>query len=1170
MSDPIRLDVFDEIPLSTLYREREDARLEGQQRLMMGLELDISEAGTAKSADAAAKAQQPPETDWQTVIEQGIGRVRLRQMGGMPRPVTPAEATQAKEALAGAPSATTPARQPINFEDAVATLKAQPTAREMADRVLRLLTGDQIGFDDLTPEGIARNAIDGKRIDPLKLLDPAGNTVEELAKRHAKSTGASDEIADQVGAIGGVLAGFYLPFFGGKGKALKAGAKAVGGQGGATIRLYRGEGSVKVTDGPGGRWFTPELNAAKGFAGREGRIVYVDVPSDVATASQVKVTGGSSAFKRHLLPPEWATQATEWDAAIGEKVGINLARVDAAVEVKSTMGAISQLQAERLAQARKTVTHAQTIAEGQRLNLTLEQAAALDVEKYTLAPIQNALRDYHNAAAAHTDDLMRRTLRGGADADDAAVALNYAWVVAGDLSVRDELLGKVAARGLEARKIKSLAERAPFSPEQIIAMTDLMGGAVPTTRAELIERGKTLARRLNILSKEQRREFERLAVMEARAGKTNILYEAWLNWGLLSGPQTHAANIASNALTALWAPEQRMLAALADTVITGGGAWGERSVYFGESAAMMYGMTRAISEARQLALKALVTGKSEFGPDKVEFGLDAARRVFTQGDDAAGDAIGLWGAVFRGPTRALTAEDAFFKTINFRGELYAQAYREAAAKRLHGEAFWKEVARVIKTPPAIVDERARQFALTNTFNREVQDLGWIGVAGGKMLGGVRAIPIIGPLSVPFLRTPVNLAHVASEYTPFLNAFSDTLRADIIAGGARRAEALAKITSGALLGWGVMEYAAAGLITGAGPSNPNERAMWEAQDGRKPYSIRLFGQWIGYNRVDPIGLMMGTVATAMEVMTRLPEGSPYRAEIAAAISLAFARGMVSKTWLEGLHRLDETIHNPDRHLLDIPKGLASTLVPSFLRTIERVTDPTRRETRVPREVFNEATGMFENNPWAEVQELVNAAIAVTPGMSTTLSPFRNRFGEVVLIPPGIGPDWLSPIYSSVVKDDPVAKELARLRVGLSLPPPVVFGRQPPMLELAGGREEEHGVELNDAETDRLRVLAGQGGASPKVGNVDLGEMAEMPTFREALRAAMAGQEYREAGDAGKRLIVRRLDEGYKKAARGQLLRESSGLVGLIEAKLRQREQALTGKPTGANLAPSLGR
>ena len=1170
MSDPIRLDVFDEIPLSTLYREREDARLEGQQRLMMGLELDISEAGTAKSADAAAKAQQPPETDWQTVIEQGIGRVRLRQMGGMPRPVTPAEATQAKEALAGAPSATTPARQPINFEDAVATLKAQPTAREMADRVLRLLTGDQIGFDDLTPEGIARNAIDGKRIDPLKLLDPAGNTVEELAKRHAKSTGASDEIADQVGAIGGVLAGFYLPFFGGKGKALKAGAKAVGGQGGATIRLYRGEGSVKVTDGPGGRWFTPELNAAKGFAGREGRIVYVDVPSDVATASQVKVTGGSSAFKRHLLPPEWATQATEWDAAIGEKVGINLARVDAAVEVKSTMGAISQLQAERLAQARKTVTHSQTIAEGQRLNLTLEQAAALDVEKYALAPIQNALRDYHNAAAAHTDDLMRRTLRGGADADDAAVALNYAWVVAGDLSVRDELLGKVAARGLEARKIKSLAERAPFSPEQIIAMTDLMGGAVPTTRAELIERGKTLARRLTILSKEQRREFERMAVTEARAGKTNVLYEAWLNWGLLSGPQTHAANVASNALTALWAPEQRMLAALADTVITGGGAWGERSVYFGESAAMMYGMTRAISEARQLALKALVTGKSEFGPDKVEFGLDAARRVFTQGDDAASDAIGLWGAVFRGPTRALTAEDAFFKTINFRGELYAQAYREAAAKRLHGEAFWKEVARVIKTPPAIVDERARQFALTNTFNREVQDLGWIGVAGGKMLGGVRAIPIIGPLSVPFLRTPVNLAHVASEYTPFLNAFSDTLRADIIAGGARRAEALAKITSGALLGWGVMEYAAAGLITGAGPSNPNERAMWEAQDGRKPYSIRLFGQWIGYNRVDPIGLMMGTVATAMEVMTRLPEGSPYRAEIAAAISLAFARGMVSKTWLEGLHRLDETIHNPDRHLLDIPKGLASTLVPSFLRTIERVTDPTRRETRVPREVFNEATGMFENNPWAEVQELVNAAIAVTPGMSTTLSPFRNRFGEVVLIPPGIGPDWLSPIYSSVVKDDPVAKELARLRVGLSLPPPVVFGRQPPMLELAGGREEEHGVELNDAETDRLRVLAGQGGASPKVGNVDLGEMAEMPTFREALRAAMAGQEYREAGDAGKRLIVRRLDEGYKKAARGQLLRESSGLVGLIEAKLRQREQALTGKPTGANLAPSLGR
>ncbi len=862
------------------------------------------------------------------------------------------------------------------------------------------------------------------------------------------------------------------------------------------------------------------------------------------------------------------------------KGGINVERVEASAQVKQTIQAINDLQAERLATARKTVTHAQTVEESQRLGMTVEQAATLDVAKYDMRAVQMALRDYHNSAATLVDDLMRQALKGD---ENAAVALNYAFATAGDLSIRDEMLGKLAARGLEARKIKSLAERAPFTPEGIKDLSERMAGGVPATHEELVERGKTLAQRLEVLSRRERQEFARQAVTEAERGRSNILYEAWLNWGLLSSPQTHIANVTSNALTALTAPAERTLSAMAssaEAAVTLGRH--PREVFFGEAPAMLFAIPRAFVDGLRAAGKSLATGTGAFGPDKVEKGADATRRLMLQNDDTIGHATGFLAAAFRAPTRALTAEDSVFKMVNYRMELYALAYREATQQGLKGEAFAKKVGEIIRTPPEEVAARAQQFALVQTFNRELSDLGRIGQFAQGASTVMDALPA-GRLLMPFVRTPANLMHFASERTPILNFFSDTLRRDILHGGpALRAQALGKASAGALAAGTVMHYAASGLIVGGGPSDPAEREMWMAQDGRKPYSMRLGDQWVTFGRLDPMGLMMGTVADSMEVMSRLPDGHPVRAEIAAALTLAFAKNMVSKTYLQGMADLFSAFSGDKglaENLMQVPRGLARSVTPSIVRTAERTEfDPERSDTRTMRQVYDPETGKFVNDPFSEVQRMVNEIKAGIPGLSSTLPPMRNRYGEAVLVPPGYSIDipgvdipgaqtvinLLSPMYSSKVVEDSVSKELARLQLGFRKPLPVVFGNLPPELQMSTARESAYGVELNPKEADRLYVLAGQGGMA---GNVDGQGYAKLPTFRDMLGTVMTNEGYKSLGDAGKRLLLEKVDADYKKAARAQLLKESPGLQDLIELKLRNRANDI--KPGAGDRVPAIG-
>src|SRR3990172_13386633 len=60
---------------------------------------------------------------------------------------------------------------------------------------------------------------------------------------------------------------------------------------------------------------------------------------------------------------------------------------------------------------------------------------------------------------------------------------------------------------------------------------------------------------------------------------------------------------------------------------------------------------------------------------------------------------------------------------------------------------------------------AQDFALTQTFTREFDDLGKLGGLGRAARGFAENVPIFGRTILPFTRTPTNLVHYASERVP---------------------------------------------------------------------------------------------------------------------------------------------------------------------------------------------------------------------------------------------------------------------------------------------------------------------------------------------------------------------------------------------------------------------
>lgn len=514
-------------------------------------------------------------------------------------------------------------------------------------------------------------------------------------------------------------------------------------------------------------------------------------------------------------------------------------------------------------------------------------------------------------------------------------------------------------------------------------------------------------------------------------GLGEMFTEAWIN-GLLSQPITHTTNLISGALNLLTSIPERAAASLFHS--TEGVARGEATAlvrgYLDAVGRAWVAAARAFREDRPLLGRAKLETRSQaITAENVNLLLERAGLAPLQGAWVKG--IDYLGTAARVPSRLILAGDEFVKWVAYEGELSALAWRaalrEGEAQGLKGKDLWAFTRdrhqRLLADPTTreAFHEEATQFANYLTFAKELGE-------AGQAIQQVAATPL-GRVVLPFVRTPINIAKYAGERTPFA-LLARTFWRDIQAGGATRDLALARLGLGsgtmALIG----TLAASGVITGFGPQEKETRQIWTT-DGRRPYSVNVTAlarlmrgddpspqtgdTWVAYNRIDPLGMLIGLAADYTDILLQL-EDPTVRDELATRLTLVASHVLASKTYVKGLADWLLALTDPEHYGEKLQESFARTLVTAVpvvgpaAKLAQRITDP----------VLRDADGAL------------NAIKATLPGYSKDLPPRINYWGETVYREGWMLESALSPLYRSTHTKDPVVEKLVEANVHLTQP------------------------------------------------------------------------------------------------------------------------------------------
>jgi len=436
------------------------------------------------------------------------------------------------------------------------------------------------------------------------------------------------------------------------------------------------------------------------------------------------------------------------------------------------------------------------------------------------------------------------------------------------------------------------------------------------------------------------------------------IQEYWIN-SILSGPVTQAANVGGNALmSALRLVEAPVEVAFSKATRT--------PQKFSAIAAEFAGLGRALPEA--------------WGAMRREWnlGADTAARV-----EFAPKIGGATGQFIRIPTRALSAADIFFKSINRQASLYRDSINIASREGLKGDEFLSRVTELRNTPTKDMLASAKLFSETQTFTKE---LGKAGQAGQRYVAANPWLRFI----VPFIRTPTNIVKQALERTPI----------GFVRGAIKRdPELLAKGTVGSLTSLWVGFQAMEGNITGSAPTKPEEARTWYAA-GNQPYSLKIGDQWYSYKRLEPFSTILGLTADMVRMSSKASDRELD--EMANQVIKSFAQNLTDKTFFSGVADIVEALSDPDRFLESFAANKASSFIPNILKqSSSELVDPS----------FRDPKGLVEKTFQQHF-----------PVARQGIIPRRDLFGEVIA-PESLFP--FAPVKTKSAVKTPLQEELSRL-------------------------------------------------------------------------------------------------------------------------------------------------
>lgn len=821
-------------------------------------------------------------------------------------------------------------------------------------------------------------------------------------------------------------------------------------------------------------------------------------------------------FKRINKAGERVGEARGVPNANGD-IFINMARIETPDDVRKLIKDVADADASAINKKRggKKKKLSQMIEESDDAFIDIKDLIGRDPGPMTAAQAIASRK----ILASSADQLV--ALAKKANSPEATQADLYAFRrgMAVHYAIQSEV---VAARTETARSLRSWA--IPVGTDQqrgeaIAELIDSTNGAASTKKmAKAIANVGPNLKGVNLMAR-------RLSGVKI----SDVVYQIWIN-GILSGPATQVVNILGNGIKAAYVIPKTLVDASISKAFYDG------EISYLESTSAAFGMVKGFRNGMRLLWhgnKATDIGdlKAQFEQfSKIEGINDniISAEAFGVGPESAfGRGIDYMGRALNLPTSMLKGADTVFKAIGYQMEVQKRAIRQGISEGLDGDDLAKRIQEITDNPPPDIKADAISVAHYQTFTNP------LGERGRKLATGLRAFPGVRYV-VPIIRTPTNILVDTLKGTP-LALISREVRADIAAGGTRAAQAWGRIGTGSILMLAATDMAMEGTITGKGPSDPRLRENL-LRTGWKPYSVKLGGVYIAYNRAEPIGNFLAFGADIAEVINNLDD--PDADFLLSTMVLGFAENLKSKTYLQGIVGAITAFDpaNPIKTPGEWAARFAPSLMPfsSFFRQLAKAADPTLKITETAPGDPNLIKG-FDEKTAVYLQEVLNEFRSRVP-WGGDLPLRRDLWGREITRASGYGMafDLLSPIYASVEKPDHIEK--------------ILIDNEVPISHVS---REFQGVKMTGLEYDEYAKLAGE-------------------MLRARMEELVADPEFMaetDGPDGMKSLLIQSVARKVRKLALFMMIDQTPGFRNRINQRQALTEQNLLGKTTPQDMAIS---
>lgn len=800
------------------------------------------------------------------------------------------------------------------------------------------------------------------------------------------------------------------------------------------------------------------------------------------------------------------------DDASDMELNVNLARIQSPEDIQAIIEQTQKTFSVAINKGRRGVqTNDMTAKLADDLGMTVEDLTrrqpgqafnaeqALAARKLLVASGENLKRLAAKFNTTEVTDADRVTLR-------KAVAVHA--------SIQKQVQGLTAEAGRALQSFNIIAKSEREQARMISDVLEATGGRDTADGiAEAINRMQDIS------------QINRFARDAHQASVSDMVFEYWNN-SILSGPTTHMANMTGNLLTTLLQVPERAISAVF-SMFNGSG----EKVALGESVSQIYAILEGAKDGLRMARDAF---KTEGALDPLTK-LDVKdRRAITSGQLSGtklgekiinpalrslgakdlsenGIAAGFVDYVGKGVRlfgyRMLSSQDAFFKGLNYRMELRAQAFRKAWNEGGRGKELAQKVSEYVNNPTPDMRIGASEKAAENTFTNPNKVATALSRVRNK-IPGARYV-------VPFLNTPTNIIKYGFERTPFA-MLSRQYKEEVSAGGVRAQIARGKVATGSMLMLVGGTLSMQGKVTGSAPADANLKKIWLEQN--QEYSFVINGEdgskrFISYNRFEPLGMLFGFSADMAQIADKVAMGQMD--EVASQAVMAISKNVTSKTWLRGVSELVEVLDDPDRY----SEGYIRNFIAGFMPNL-----------------INQTNKAFNDPYLREVDTTLDALKARAFG-SDTLPYRRNLWGEPIE-PRGVFGDepgqsainFLSPAYVKDVTGDPVNEAIIDDNIPISMPQKALSfpGVEEPV-ELTGEEYSRYVEIAGKLSYPLVRKLVTQKAYTQMTGGPDGQKAQAIKSIVSQARVSARSQlikEFPTIKDRYQDLVNRQVEEMYK--------------------------------------------